>query len=358
MKAVILVGGEGTRLRPLTYDVPKQMLPIVGRPLLERVLEHLGHHGVDEAVLSLGYLPDAFMAAYPEGVAAGVRLIYAVEPEPYDTAGAVRYAADVGKVDDTFVVLNGDVLTDVDVSALVDFHRARRAEGTISLHPVDDPSRFGVVVTGADGQVSSFVEKPPADQAPTNLINAGIYVLEAAALDRIPLGRRVSIERQTFPAMVGDGRLFALADDAYWLDAGTPAAYLEAHRDLLSGRRGPEALVGLEALGGGVLAGGAVEQSGTVRGPAFLGAGSKIAPGALVERSTLGEGCVVEAEAVVRDSVLLGGCRVRPGAHVEESIVGHGATVGERCRLRSLSVIGRSVDLAPETLADGARIPE
>ncbi len=162
MKAVVLVGGEGTRLRPLTLSSPKQMLPIVGVPMIERVLGHLAAHGVDEAVLSLGYLPDAFMEAYPDGRAVGVRLTYAVEPEPLDTAGAVRFAAKYAGIAETFVVVNGDVLTDLDLTSLVAFHRQRGAEGTIALHPVSDPSAFGVVPTDEEGRVMAFVEKPPA----------------------------------------------------------------------------------------------------------------------------------------------------------------------------------------------------
>src|SRR5208282_4646548 len=159
-----------------------------------------------------------FMEAYPEGHAAGIRLTYAVEPEPLDTAGAVRFAAVHGKVDDTFVVVNGDVLTDLDLGSLIDFHRLRGAEGTIALHPVADPSSFGVVPTDEDGRVTAFVEKPPRDEAPTNEINAGTYVLEPSVLGRIPGSCRVSIERDTFPAMVRDRGLFALSDDRYWLD--------------------------------------------------------------------------------------------------------------------------------------------
>ena len=239
MKAVVLVGGEGTRLRPLTLSTPKQMLPIVGVPMIERVLGHLASHGIDEAVLSLGYLPDAFMEAYPDGRVAGMGLTYAVEPEPLDTAGAVRFAATFAGIDETFVVVNGDVLTDLDLTRLVAFHRERGAEGTIALHPVADPSAFGVVPTDDEGRVTAFVEKPPRDEAPTNEINAGTYVLEPSVLDRIPEGGRVSIERETFPAMVRDRGLFARSDDRYWLDTGTPAAYLEANFDYLDGKRGP-----------------------------------------------------------------------------------------------------------------------
>jgi mannose-1-phosphate guanylyltransferase len=207
VRAVVLVGGEGTRLRPLTLTTPKQMLPIVEEPMIERVVGHLADHGVDDAVFSLGYRPDAFIDAYPDGTIAGVRLTYAVEPTPLDTAGAIRFAASFAGIDETFVVVNGDVLTDADVSGLVDFHRRRGAEATISLTPVEDPSAFGVVPTDDQGRVEAFIEKPPRDEAPTNLINAGTYVFEPTVLDRIPAERRVSIERETFPAMVGDGTL-------------------------------------------------------------------------------------------------------------------------------------------------------
>ena len=166
MKAVVLLGGEGTRLRPLTYTTPKQLLPVVEVPMLERVLAHLQAHGVDEVVLSLGYRPDAFFAAYPDHEAVGVRLDYAVEPEPLDTAGAIAFAAGHAGIDETFIVVNGDVLTDVDTSALVAFHRAHGATATIHLKAVDDPTRFGVVPTDADGRVIEFVEKPPPTRCP------------------------------------------------------------------------------------------------------------------------------------------------------------------------------------------------
>ena len=186
--------------------------------------------------------------------------------EPLDTAGAVRFAAASAGIDDTFVVVNGDVLTDLDLTRLVAFHRRAGAQGTIALHPVADPSAFGVVPTEADGRVTAFVEKPPRDEAPTNQINAGTYVLEPSVLKRIASSGRVSIERETFPAMVRDGVLFALSDGAYWLDTGTPSAYLDANFDYVDGRRGPVVTPGLEDRGSGLLAQGASELDGEVLG--------------------------------------------------------------------------------------------
>jgi mannose-1-phosphate guanylyltransferase len=357
VKAVVLVGGEGTRLRPLTLTTPKQMLPIVGQPMIERVLGHLGAHGIDEAVLSLGYLPGAFIEAYPGGVAAGVRLSYAVEPEPLDTAGAVRFAAEHAGVDSTFVVVNGDVLTDTDLSALVAFHRDRGAEGTISLHPVADPSAFGVVPTDDAGQVTAFVEKPPRDEAPTNLINAGTYVLEPAFLSRVPGGRRVSIERETFPAMVHDGCLFALADDAYWLDTGTPAAYLAANRDLAEGRRGEPPAPGARRMEGALWVIGEPAVEGEVSGACVIGDGAHVAEGAVVDRSVIGPGCVVEAGATVSESVLMAGARVAACSTVSGSVLGPGSTVGERCMIRPVSVLGAGAVVASSTTLNGERVP-
>ncbi len=351
------MGGEGTRLRPLTLSTPKQMLPIAGQPMIERVLGQLRRHGVDEAILSLGYLPDAFIGAYPDGVAAGVKLSYAVEPEPLDTAGAVRFAADRGNVDDTFVVVNGDVLTDLDLSALVAFHRDRRAEGTIHVYPVPDPSRFGVVPTDGQGRVLAFVEKPSRDEAPTNRINAGTYVLEPSVLDRIPPGRRVSIERETFPAMVKDGTLYALEDDAYWLDAGTPAAYLRANRDLVEGRRGEPPVAGAHQEAAGVWVVGSPVLAGEVRPCSLIGDATVVEAGARVERSVLGAGCLVVSGAQVIDSVLLDGVTVSGSSTVSNSVLGPSATVGERCDVRDMSVLGQGAVVASGSVLDGERYP-
>src|SRR5262245_50277179 len=289
MRAIVLVGGFGTRLRPLTLATPKQMLPVVDRPMIERVMEKLGEHGVSDAILSLGYRPDAFIEAYPDDSCAGVKLHYAVEPEPLDTAGAVRFAAIDAGIDSRFIVVNGDVLTDLDLEALVKFHAESGAEGTIALTPVDDPSRYGVVPIDADGKVEAFIEKPPPDEAPTNWINAGTYVLEPSVVDRIPAGDRVSIERATFPAMVDDASLFAYQSDAYWVDAGTPATYLQVQLDLIDGVRGdPEPAIAPTAQ----LAAGAVVDHAVVM------AGASVAPGARVIDSVLLPGARVAAEAI------------------------------------------------------------
>ncbi|MEY2434190.1 MAG: mannose-phosphate guanylyltransferase [Acidimicrobiaceae bacterium] len=336
MKAVVLVGGFGTRLRPLTLHTPKQMLPIVDRPMIEWVIGHLGRHGVDHAVLALGYRPDDFAAAYPDGRCAGVQLHYAVEDEPLDTAGAIRFAAEDAGIDERFLVMNGDVLTDLDVGALVAFHDRVGAEATITLHEVDDPSRYGVVPTDEDGRVLAFVEKPPADEAPTNLINAGTYVLEPSVLDRIDRGRRVSIERETFPAMVADRSLFAMADGGvYWLDTGTPETYLAAQLDLIEGRR-------------------AVPPGITL---AVTDPSAEVASTATVRSSVLGPNVRVGDDAEIVESVVHRGAKIGAKARVRRSIVGADASIGEGATLESLSVVGEGQTVGAGLGLQGARVP-
>ena len=332
MRAVVLVGGFGTRLRPLTSTMPKQMLPVVDRPMIERVVQSLGSHGVTEAVLSLGYRPDAFIEAYPDGSCSGVKLTYAVEPEPLDTAGAVRFAALAAGIDDTFIVVNGDVLTDLDVSALWRFHKGHDGEGTLALTPVDDPSRFGVVPIDDDGRVIEFVEKPPAGTAPTNWVNAGTYVLEPSVLDRIDEGRKVSIERETFPGLAADGSLYAVQSSAYWLDAGTPASYLQAQLDIIDGLRGE-----LET---------AIHPRSTVHDDAQI------------EHSVVMTGVAIEAGVTLRNSVVLPGARIGNGAMIIDSIIGSHSTVGSGCSLDALTVVGHEVELAPGSVLTAARVPQ
>ncbi|HVM67727.1 MAG TPA: NDP-sugar synthase [Acidimicrobiales bacterium] len=356
MKAVILVGGEGTRLRPLTYAVPKQMLPVVEVPLIERVLAHLVAHGVTDVVLSLGYRPDAFIEAFPDGRCAGASLAYAVEAQPLDTAGAIRFAATEAGIDETFLVFNGDVLSDLDISALVAFHRTRGAEGTIALTPVEDPSAFGVVPTSDDGRVQAFIEKPAPGTAPTNLINAGAYVLEPSVLTRIAATGRVNVERETFPAMVAVGTLFALASDRYWIDVGTPDRYLQATVDILNGLRPGVPAPGARRLDGAGWAAGEHRNEGTVT-RSFLGAGAVVGRGGAVATSVVGRGATVGEDAVVEGSVLLAGASVEKGAEVRDTIVGPRAIVGAGAVLRALSVVGAEVAVPAGAFHEGARLP-
>jgi mannose-1-phosphate guanylyltransferase len=345
VKAVVLAGGEGTRLRPLTYTTPKPLLPIANRPFLEHQLAWLAGHGVDEVVLSLGYRPDAFAGRFPDGTfypgtprtpgypgtprtpGAGVRLRYAVEPEPLGTAGAIRFAAS-GLGSGRLIVCNGDILTDLDLSALVRFHTERGAEATIALTRVEDPSAFGVVPTDEDGRVLGFVEKPAPGAAPTHWVNAGTYVLEPSVLDAIPVERAVSIERETFPGLLEQGRsLYAMPSPAYWLDIGTPAKYLQANADLLAGR-------------------------------AMLAApDSSVDPAADVTGSVVGARAEVGKGARVLRSVLLEGARVGSGAEVADSVIGAGASVGDGAVVKDFSIVGPGAEVAAGAFLAGARFP-
>ena len=360
MDAVVLVGGLGTRLRPLTLTVPKNLVPVAGVPLIERVIAHLAALGVDRVVLSLGYRPDSFFAAFPTDTAAGVPLTYVVEPEPLDTAGAIRFAAKDAGVRDTFVVANGDVLTDLDVTALVDAHRFTGAEATIALTPVDDPSRFGVVTTDANGRVTDFIEKPDPGTAPTNLINAGTYVFEPSVLGRIAADRKVSVEREVFPALVADGTLYALPADSYWLDVGLPDSYLKASTDLLDGTRGagpPAPGADRRSEGGWTLGEPVVEAGAEIDDQSLLCDGCRVAEGVDIRRSVVGPASRVAAGASLEDAVLLAGAIIGEGAVVERSIIGPGAVIGAGAKVTGLSVLGEGVVVAPGIAVDACRLP-
>jgi mannose-1-phosphate guanylyltransferase len=326
VRAVVLVGGFGTRLRPLTLSVPKPMLPVGHVPIIERLIANLVRGGVSDVTLALGFRPEPFLEAFPDGTCAGATLRYAVEPQPLDTAGAIRFAAEAAGIDSTFVVANGDVLTDLDVAALVTFHRDRRAEATLHVIGVSDPSAFGVVALDADGRVERFVEKPAPGTEPSNLINAGTYVLEPSVLDRIPLGQKLSIERVTFPAMVADGGLYAHPTDDYWIDTGRPDLYLAANLDLVSGRR-------LHERCESCAPGAQVEASATVI-ESVIGASASVAAASRVERSVLLDGAVIGEAASVTASVVMG--QVGARAELVDCVIGAGAVVADGERLHGV----------------------
>ena len=292
MFAVVLVGGFGTRLRPLTDDVPKPMLPVGNRPMIVRLAERLAAGGVTDIVLALGFLPDAFRSAFPgdvlDGASGAVRLRYAVEPEPLDTAGAIAFAARAAGVTGTFVVANGDIMTTLPITDLVAAHRAAGVEATIHLTPVEDPSSFGVVEVGDDGLVRRFVEKPAPGETESRTINAGTYVFEESVLDRIPSGRRVSVERETFPALVADGALAAIATDHDWIDTGRPELYLAANLAHLDDP---------------------------------IAATARVASTARITSSVIGADAVVGDDAEVIESVILPGAEIGAGARLERSLV-------------------------------------
>ena len=308
LTAVILVGGFGTRLRPLTNRTPKPMLPLLGRPLLSYTFDHLRAAGVGRAVLACGYIPDAIEAHFGFD-ADGLALEYCVEPEPLGTGGAIRFAAE-GR-DRTFLALNGDSLREADVRRLIAFHRERGAKATILLTRVSDPTRYGLVRVDRDGRVCGFLEKPSPEEIDTDLINAGLYVLEPEVLELMPAGKALSIERDVFPRLAEEGSLFALDLPGYWLDVGTCASYLQAHIDLLS--RSDEVVIHPEA---DVQATAELHSPVRIDHGAFIGAGARVGPCVHV-----GSGASVAAGAHVANAAVLPRAVVDSGVRLVNAIV-------------------------------------
>jgi mannose-1-phosphate guanylyltransferase len=320
MQAIVLVGGEGTRLRPLTESVPKPALTLVDRPFLAYMIEWLAGYGVTDVVLACGFLPDALREALVgEEGRAGVRIRYVTEPEPRGTAGAIRFAAEElgDELEERFLALNGDVLTDLDLGALMYAHAESGARATLGLHPVDDSSAYGLVTSDGGGAVLEFLEK--TGEPTPGEVNAGMYVLERSVLDLIPAGEAVSIERDVFPRLVGDG-LRCLCLHGYWMDIGTPERYLQASWDILEGR--VKTRVEPTAPGVFVAAGSEVADGAKLGPRAVVGPGCRVAEGAEIRASVLLGECVVGEGALVRDSVLSSGVEVEGGARVEGTVVG------------------------------------
>jgi mannose-1-phosphate guanylyltransferase len=327
VQALVLAGGEGTRLRPLTTTIPKPVLPLANRPFITYMVEWLARHGFDDVVMACGFLADDVRKVLGDGEWNGVRIRYVEEPEPRGTAGAVKFAADI--LQDRFAVLNGDILTDFDISAVWRTHERNRARATISLIEVEDPSAYGLVLCDADGRVTEFLEKPDEKPAGGGFVNAGAYVLEPDVLDLIPDDRPVSFEREVFPQLIGNG-LYACPVDGYWVDIGTPERYLEATRYLLEGTS-PDLVL--------------------------MGAGCIVEPGARVGPvAVLGDRCHVEEGAVLERAVLFDGARVERDAVVRDSLVGRDATIGAGSRLERETIVGHGARVAPGEVLSGARV--
>ena len=316
MQALVLVGGEGTRLRPLADTMPKPVLPLVDRRLLAFMVDWLDRHGVEEIVFASGFMSDTLREALGEGNAGGPRLRYLAEPAPLGTAGAIKFAAE--QLGERFLALNGDVLADLDLTALVRAHEDSGATATLGLYRVDDPAAYGLVRRGEAGEVLEFVEKPGSGEGGGE-INAGTYVLERSVLGLVPAGREVSIEREVFPRLVGRG-LHGLALEGYWMDIGTPERYLQATWDILEGRVETDAEQSPDAV--------RVAPSAEVAATAAVG-----------PRAVVAERCRIGERAEVRGSVLLAGCTIGAGVAVEDSILGPGAEVEDGLALRG-AVVG------------------
>lgn len=353
LQAIVLVGGEGTRLRPLTFETPKPMIPIMNVPFLERTLVRIKEAGIDHAILPAGYLPEAITSYFGDGSRLGMRLTYVIEETPLGTAGALKNVEHY--IDGPFFVFNGDVMTSLDLRAMMAFHEQKGGIGTLHLIHVKDPSAFGAVVHDEDGVVGAFLEKPPKGTSPSNDVNAGTYLLQREVLDFIPPGRPVSIERETFPELITKGKkLYAYVTEDYWIDLGRPERYLDAHRHLFEGAVPLGIDLGIDQIGGP----GSKQPPGTLVAPVYIGAGVVVEPGAIVgPYVVLGDGCRIEQGARVLDSLLWDEVIVEKGALVEWAIVASRARVGAGARVPRGTVIGHDAVIAKgEQLPEGARV--
>jgi mannose-1-phosphate guanylyltransferase len=354
MQALILAGGEGTRLRPLTSTVPKPVVQLVNRPFISYMLEWLRSHDVDDVILSCGFMAEGVRSVLGDGSRYGIRLRYLEEPRPLGTGGALKFAEEL--LDERFFMLNGDVLNDIDLTDQLEQHERTGARGTLALIEVEDPSAYGLVRLESDRAVKEFVEKPSPDQIDTNLINAGAYILERDVLAIMPpAGTTVSIEREVFPKLVGNG-LYGYPADSYWLDIGTPDRYLQGTYDILDGNVATEVgrLISESRLAR--VEGGTVE--GRVLPPTLVAGGCHLARGAVVGgRTVLGEGVRIGEGSHIEGSVLLGGVSVGARTVVRSAIVAAGAEIGDHCHIEGGVVLGEGVRLGSQNvLMAGARI--
>ncbi len=341
MKAILLAGGKGTRLRPLTVHTPKPIVPIFNRPFLYYQIDQLLQvPEIDEVILSLNYQPRRIEEILGEGEGLGIRIRYVVEPMPLGTGGAIRYAGD--QLTESVVVFNGDVLTQVDVRAVLALHRERKAKATIVLTPVDNPRAYGLVETDGNGNIQRFLEKPGEDEITCNTINAGIYVLEPDTFDRIPKDTAWSIERSYFPSLIERGETFvAYVDNGYWIDIGTPAKYLQVHRDIMDGRYAAPPFAGLAHGSPFVSPDAKIEDGAHIEGPCFIDEGVVVKAGATVRPySVIGRQTHVEAGAVIDGSIIWPNGWVGPEAALRGSILGRNCHVGRNVSVDTPVVLG------------------
>jgi len=350
MKAVILVGGEATRLRPLTCNIAKAMVPVLNIPFLEHVISYLSQHQIEGITLAQSHLAQSIESYFGDGSQFGVRLSYTIEDTPLGTAGAVKNAEKY--LDETFLVLNGDIFTDLDITAMIGSHRERKARATIALTLVDDPTSYGLIETNAEGRVIRFLEKPSWNQVTTNMINAGTYVLEPDVLTHIPPQTNFSFERDLFPLLLDQGEpIYAYPSSAYWIDIGTLEKYLQLHRDLLSGKgsagqygltSGEEVLIGDQSyihptaqMKGPILIGSncTIRQNVKLTGPVVIGPDSTILEDTVIEQSILWRNVRLGARVNLKKSIVADHCCLDADSIIEDSVLGDNVSVVSGCRL-------------------------
>ena len=355
MKAVILVGGEGTRLRPLTCNAHKAMVPVLNKPFLEHMIHYLRGFGINDIILTLCHLPEYIKGYFADGSRFGVKLSYVIEESPLGTAGAVKNAESY--LDDLFFVFNGDIFTDIDLGAMLSFHRQRKAKATIALTPVEDPTFYGVVETNLQGRVKSFVEKPSWEEATTNLINAGIYILDQEILQDIPTNTPFMFERHLFPALLAKGvPIYSFPSHAYWIDIGTPEKYLQLHHELLQ-EKSTAALCSQikdKAISHQAL----IHPTAVVEGSVIIGSGCSIGSGVRIKGpAVIGEGSKILNQATIEGAVLWRNVQIGKQATLKDCIVGDNSFIGDGSSIAQGSVIGDNVIITPGShLSPGTKI--
>jgi mannose-1-phosphate guanylyltransferase len=322
VKAVVLVGGEGTRLRPLTYLTVKAMVPVLNKPFLQYTIRHLGHHNINEIILAIGYRPDRITEYFSDEKPFGVKLVYSIETDPLGTAGAVKNAQSY--IDDRLLVMNGDIFTDLNITDMLQFHDNKGAKVTIALTPVEDPTRFGVVEIDGNQRVTRFIEKPRREDVTSNMINAGLYIIEREVLERIPEGQRCMFEYSIFPSLVNEGGpVYGYTTDAYWMDTGTPKKYLELNGDLL---RGKSTQVDFKAADIRIDKQSNVHTKSSLVGPILID-----------------KNCDIGAEVEIKGPVVIGsGCKIHEGAVIENSVLWQNITIGRKAALKDCIVANNS----------------
>lgn len=357
MKAIILVGGEGTRLRPLTCQTPKAMVPVLNRPFLEHVVEHLRKHSVDTIILTLCYLPEPIQSYFGDGSRFGVKMVYIEEKVALGTAGAVKNAEFL--FDSPFFVLNGDVFTDLNCTRMLEVHRKNKAAATIALTPVEDVTMFGVVETAEGDRIRKFIEKPKINEVSTNMINAGTYILEPSVLHNIPANTHFSFERQLFPLLLRKGeRLFGFPSPAYWIDIGKPDKYMELNYHLLTqemiekeqpGDRKPPVQVGKNT---------SIDPRSVIEGPVVIGDGCSIQEGVLIKGpSVMGNGCRIGPGAKLRGVIVWNNVTIGKNANLENCIVASNCLVNDNCCIGEGCVVGDDVTVTPDcVIKPGAKV--
>jgi mannose-1-phosphate guanylyltransferase len=357
VKAVILVGGEGTRMRPLTCNVPKPMIPVVNRPFMDHVVGLLTRHGITEIILAIQYLSSSFEQHYRDGSQLGVSFVQVREDKPLGTAGAVKNVE--AHLSDTFVVFNGDIMTDLDLSAMLRFHRAKKSKVTIALTPVDDPTAYGLVELQPGGRIRRFLEKPRWEDVTSNLINAGTYIIEPEVLRYAPPGEFYMFERGLFPTLLEEGQpMFGFPSDSYWMDIGTPQKYLSVHRDVLAGRIACD-LPGQEITEGVRVGEGCnIASSARIVGPVIFGDACSVGHDVhIFGPVVLGRECEISSSAVVEDSVMWDHVKLGSASSVKGSVVATGSRVEDAVTIDGGVVVGHNCGIGSgNKLANGMRV--